>query len=64
MAQERVAKAKAKKKSDDVAHKAAEEALVAAKASYDLTSADFREVSEELRRLEFLIQQKKSSGGE
>ena len=64
MAQERVAKAKAKKKDDDVAHKAAEEALVAAKAAYDLTSADFREVSEELRRLEFLIQQKKSAGGE
>ena len=41
-------------------HRAAEEALVAAKASYDLTSADLREVGEELRRLEFLIQQKKS----
>ena len=64
MAQERVAKAKEKKKKDDVAHRAAEEALVAAKASYDLTSADLREVAEELRRLEFLIQQKKSADQE
>ena len=56
--------AKQKKKEDDVAHRAAEEGLVAAKSSYEDTSSDLREVAEELRRLEFLIHKRQSAGGE
>ena len=64
MAQQRVVQAKEKREKDDLAHKAAEEGLVAAKSSYDLTSADLREAVEELRRLDFLIQRKRNAGGE
>ena len=64
MAQDRMMQAKQKKKEDDVAHRAAEEGLVAAKSSYEDTSSDLREVAEELRRLEFLIHKRQSAGGE
>ncbi len=60
-AEERVVQTKAQKEKDDTASEEAGEALGAAKASYDLATADLREVGEELRRLEFLIQQRKDA---
>ncbi|MEC8941289.1 MAG: hypothetical protein VYC95_01050, partial [Verrucomicrobiota bacterium] len=63
-AEERVVQAKVQKEKDDAASRKAVEALGAAKASYDLATADLREVGEELRRLEFLIQQRKDAGKE
>ncbi|MBI22829.1 MAG: hypothetical protein CMN05_04460 [Roseibacillus sp.] len=60
-AEERVAQAKAQKEKDDAASEEAVAALGTAKASYDLATADLREVGEELRRLEFLIQQRKDA---
>lgn len=58
MARERVVKAREQKEKDDRTHREAEENLKSAKVSYDRASADLREVSEEYRRMEFLLRQK------
>ena len=60
MAEERVIKAREQKEKEDLAHRNAEEGLGPAKESYDRTSADLREIAEEYRRMEFLVQQRKN----
>ena len=54
-------KAREQKEEEDFAHRKAEEALGPAKTSYDRASADFMEVVEESRRIEFLVQQRKNN---
>jgi len=63
MAEARVIKAREQKEEEDFAHRKAEEALGPAKTSYDRASADFMEVVEESRRIEFLVQQRKNNEG-
>ena len=60
MAEARVIKAREQKEKEDLAHRNAEEGLGPAKESYDRTSADLREIVEEYRRMEFLVQQRKN----
>ena len=60
MAEARVIKAREQKEKEDLAHRNAEEGLGPAKESYDRTSADLREIAEEYRRMEFLVQQRKN----
>tara|TARA_B100000674_G_scaffold482417_1_gene484821 strand:+ start:133 stop:327 length:195 start_codon:yes stop_codon:yes gene_type:complete len=60
MAEARVIKAREQKEQEDLAHRKAEERLGSAKESYDRTSADLREIVEESRRMEFLVQQRRT----